>query len=213
MSHFHYKYRKYVGFKVYKSTDSKYHLELDLECKLSKGWTEIDRLANQALTCYLKIGGEGLTSKLKEFDGTNYQEWASKMEAYLKTQELWEYVNLKTERPEELTLPVAPAETAPESVTTIYNAQMLAYNTRQTERWTWFRADDKALGIIQLKLHDKLQYLVKDTSNLTWQAIKSSFDQQGPASIFVDFKAATNFQFNEKLEPAVQVTQLNNIVG
>ena len=88
MSHFHYKYRKYVGFKVYKSTDSKFHLELDSECKLGEGWTEIDRLANQALTCYLRIGGEGLTSKLKEFDGTNYQEWASKMEAYLKTQEL-----------------------------------------------------------------------------------------------------------------------------
>ena len=135
------------------------------------------------------------------------------MEAYLKTQELWEYVNLETERPEELALPVALAETAPESVTVTYNAAMLAYNTRQTERRTWFRADDKALRIIQLKLHDKLQYLVKDTSNLTWQAIKSSFNQQGPASIFVDFKAATNFQFNEKLEPAVQVTQLNNIVG
>ena len=95
MSHFHYKYRKYVGFKVYKSTDSKFHLELDSECKLSEGWTEIDRLANQALTRYLRIGGEGLTSKLKEFD-TNYQEWASKMEAYLKTQELWEYVDLST---------------------------------------------------------------------------------------------------------------------
>ena len=90
---------------------------------------------------------------------------------------------------------------------------MTAYNTRQDELRAWYRADDKALGIIQLKLHDKLQYLVKNTSNLTWQAIKSSFDQQGLASIFVDFKAATNFQFNEKLEPAVQVAQLNNMVG
>ena len=160
-----------------------------------------------------RIGGKGLTSKLKEFDGTNYQEWASKMEAYLKTQELWEYVNLITKKPEELTLPVAPAETALDSVTVTYNAQMTAYNMRQDELRTWYRADDKALGIIQLKLHDKLQYLVKSTSNLTWMAIKSSFNQQGPASIFVDFKAAPNFQFNEKLEPAVQATQLNNIVG
>ena len=213
MSHFHYKYRKYVGFKVYKSTDSKFHLELDSEYKLGEGWTEIDQLANQALTRYLRIGGEGLTSKLKEFDGTNYQEWASKMEAYLKTQELWEYVNLITEKPEDLALPSTPPAGALESVLATYNAAMTAYNTRQEELRTWYRADDKALGIIQLKLHDKLQYLIKNTSHQTWQSIKSSFDQQGPASIFVDFKAATNFQFNEKLEPAVQVAQLNNIVG
>ena len=68
-------------------------MELDLECKLGEGWTEIDRLTNQALTHYLRIGGKGLTSKIKEFNGTNYQEWAQKMEAYLKTQELWYYVN------------------------------------------------------------------------------------------------------------------------
>ena len=135
------------------------------------------------------------------------------MEAYLKTQELWEYVNLITEKPDELALPVTPAETAPDSVTATYNAAIATYNARQDELRAWYRADDKALGIIQLKLHDKLQYLVKATSNLTWMAIKSSFDQQGPTLIFVDFKAATNFQFNEKLEPAVQVAQLNNIVG
>ena len=109
MSHFHYKYRKCAGFKVYKTMDSKYHLELNLECKLSEGWSEIDRLAKEGLTCYQMIGREGLTSKLKEFDGTNYQEWAQKMEAYLKTQELWEYVALTgIDRLEELALPPVP---------------------------------------------------------------------------------------------------------
>ena len=93
MSHFHYKYRKYAGFKVYSTTNNKYHLELDSSCKLGEGWTEIDCLAKEGLTRYHRIGGEGLTSKIKEFDGTNYQEWAQKMEAYLKTQELWYYVN------------------------------------------------------------------------------------------------------------------------
>ena len=93
MSHFHYKYRKYIGFKVYKSTNSEYHLELNSECKLGKGWTEIDHLAKEGLICYQRISGEGLTSKIKEFNGMNYQEWAQKMEAYLKTQELWYYVN------------------------------------------------------------------------------------------------------------------------
>ena len=42
--------------------DSKYHLELNLECKLSEGWSEIDRLAKEGLTCYQMIGGEGVTT-------------------------------------------------------------------------------------------------------------------------------------------------------
>ena len=176
-------------------------MELDSECKLGKGWTEIDRLANQALTRYLRIGGEGLTSKLKEFDGTNYQEWASKMEAYLKTQELWEYVDESTEKPDTIKEPTVPTLKATESEVATYDLMKKAYDDRLEEIRDWNRADDKAQGIIQLKLHDKLQYLVKSTSHRTWQSIKSSFDQQGPASIFVDFKAATNFQFNEKLEP------------
>ena len=50
MSHFHYKYRKYAGFKVYTTTNDKYHLELDLACKLGEGWTEIDCLAKEGLT-------------------------------------------------------------------------------------------------------------------------------------------------------------------
>ena len=72
-------------------------------------------------------------SKLKEFDGTNYQEWASKMEAYLKTQELWEYVNLITKKPEELTLPTAPPAKVTESVVTEYNTTKAAYDARQEE--------------------------------------------------------------------------------
>ena len=155
MSHFHYKYRKYVGFKVYKSTDSKFHLELDSECKLGEGWTEIDRLANQALTRYLRIGGEGLTSKIKEFDGTNYQEWAQKMEAYLKTQELWYYVNGIIERPIKMEPPVDPAagkdsSKVAESALARYAKQVKLYNENSEIIWSWDLADDKCLGIIQL---------------------------------------------------------------
>ena len=184
--------------------DSKYHLELDPECKLSEGWSEIDCLAK-----------EGLMNKIKEFNGTNYQEWAQKMEAYLKTQELWHYVTLAEgyTRPAELPLPAMPPAGATESVLVTFDANIKAYNDRQDELRTWDRGNDKALGIIQLKLHDKMQYLATDSANRTWLNIKASFNQQGSASIFVDFKAATNFQFNEKKEPAVQVAKLNNIVG
>ena len=150
------------------------HLELDPECKLTEGWSEIDHLAKEGLTCYQRIGGEGLTSKIKEFDGMNYQEWAQKMEAYLKTQELWQYITLAKgyTRPAELLLPVMPPAGAMESVLVTFDVAIKAFNNRQDELRDWDRGDDKALGIIQLKLHDKMQYLATDNANRTWLNVK-----------------------------------------
>ena len=218
MSHFHYKYRKYAGFKVYKSTDSKFHLELDLECKLGEGWTEIDCLAKEGLTHYQRIGGEGLTSKIKEFDGTNYQEWAQKMEAYLKTQELWYYVNGTIEQPMRMERPTdtsagKESSKVSESAMAAYAEKVKLYEANLAIIMTWDLADDKSLSIIQLKMADKMQYLKKSTASGTWTNIKDQFDKQGLASIFIDFRSAVNFHFKENQEPAVQVAGLNTIIG
>ena len=58
-----------------------------------------------------------------------------------------------------------------------------------------------------------MQYLRKSTAACTWTNIQESFDKQGPASIFVDFRAAVNFHFKENQEPAIQVAGLNTIIG
>ena len=218
MSHFHYKYRKYAGFKVYTMANNKYHLELDSSCKLGEGWTEIDHLAKEGLTHYHRIGGEGLTSKIKEFDGTNYQEWAQKMEAYLKTQELWYYVNGIIEWPIRMEPPVDPtagkdSTKVLELATTKYVKDMKLYNQNANIVRAWDLANDKSLGIIQLKMADKMQYLRKSTAARTWTNIQEQFDKQGPASIFVDFRATVNFHFKENQELAVQVAGLNTIIG
>ena len=60
---------------------------------------------------------------------------------------------------------------------------------------------------------DKMQYLRKSTAAGTWDNIKEQFDKQGPASIFVDFRATVNFHFKENQEPAIQVAGLNTIIG
>jgi hypothetical protein len=36
----------------------------------------------------MKVGGDGDKSDVKTLDGTNYQQWAPKMQAYLKSKEL-----------------------------------------------------------------------------------------------------------------------------
>ena len=58
-----------------------------------------------------------------------------------------------------------------------------------------------------------MQYLRKSTAAGTWDNIKEQFDKQGPASIFVDFRATVNFHFKENQEPAIQVAGLNTIIG
>jgi hypothetical protein len=115
----------------------------------------------------------------------------------------------------------APIQPVPESGSTTvaasaaaaYKAALKTYNEQRDVQIVWDRADNKALGIIQLQIADKLQYLVKDTSLESWANIKSQFDVSGPTAIFVDFKYVINFKFDKRKEPAVQVAELNTCLN
>jgi hypothetical protein len=136
------------------------------------------------------------------------------MQAYLKSKELWYYVNGVTNRPSCIDPPAEPipaegSTTVERSTRLAYESTLKTYNDQRATRLEWDTADDKALGIIQLRMADKLQYLVKGTARLTWENIKSQFDVSGPAAIFVDFKYVINFKFDERKEPSVQVAELN----
>jgi hypothetical protein len=124
------------------------------------------------------------------------------------------YVNGKTKRPSCMDAPVPPvpergSTTAGSSAIAAYEAALKTYNEQREVQIVWDRADNKALGIIQLRMADKLQYLIRDTSLQSWANIKSQFDVSGPAAIFVDFKFVINFKFDDRKEPAVQVAELN----
>ena len=89
LSRFYGTWRRNVGFNIENTENRQFHICLN---PTGLGWARIDRLANSSLS-YKCVGGEGLTSSILMLDGTNYQEWAQKLEAYLRTQELWQYVN------------------------------------------------------------------------------------------------------------------------
>ena len=72
----------------------------------------------------------------------NYQEWAQKMEAYLKTQELWYYVNGTIEQPTRLEPPVDPtagkdSTKVSESAISKYAEQMKLYNENSNIIHAW----------------------------------------------------------------------------
>jgi hypothetical protein len=136
------------------------------------------------------------------------------MKALLMAKELSAYVNGTIKRPycQLEPRPLVPAEGAT-SVTslelTAHTELMKNYNEARAIQLAWDTADGKALGMMQLKMADKLQYLVMDTSAETWDNIKAQFDASSPAAIFVDFKSVINFRFDKKKEPSVQVAELN----
>jgi hypothetical protein len=204
MSRFGYKYRKLQSFQLIETIQGQHYM-----LKMGKpttyrdnsGWRLVDYLAKND-KFYMRVGGDGDRTDVKTLDGTNYQQWAPKMKAYLMSKELWYYVNGETKRPSCVDAPVPPvpergSTTAGSSAIAAYEAALKTYNEQREVQIVWDRADNKALGIIQLRMADKLQYLIRDTSLQSWANIKSQFDVSGPAAIFVDFKFVINFKFDD----------------
>jgi hypothetical protein len=216
MSRFGYKYRKLQPFKLIETVQGQHYMlkmGRPTTYRDNSGWRLIDYLAKNE-KFYMRVGGDGDRTDVKTLDGTNYQQWAPKMKAYLMSKELWYYVNGKTKRPACVDAPVPPvpergSTTAGSSAIAAYEAALKTYNEQREVQIVWDRADNKALGIIQLRMADKLQYLIRDTSLQSWANIKSQFDVSGPAAIFVDFKFVINFKFDDRKEPAIQVAELN----
>jgi hypothetical protein len=90
--HFHYKYREHVLFRLKENVPGHYNLVLESADSAVDGWQHVDVLANSSKS-HCRVGGDGDKSDVKTLDGTNYQQWAPKMEAYLKSKELWYYVS------------------------------------------------------------------------------------------------------------------------
>jgi hypothetical protein len=216
MSRFGYKYRKLQSFKLIETIQGQHYtlkMGKPTTYRDNSGWRLVDYLAKNE-KFYMRVGGDGDRTDVKTLDGTNYQQWAPKMKAYLMSKELWYYVNGETKRPACVDAPVPPvpdrgSTTAGSSAIAAYEAALKTYNEQREVQIVWDRADNKALGIIQLRMADKLQYLIRDTSLQSWANIKSQFDVSGPAAIFVDFKFVINFKFDDRKEPAVQVAELN----
>ena len=214
---FRYKYQKLQLFKLVETVPAKHFtlkMLLEKPYRVNTGWQIIDQIA-QSLRSYMMIGGDNdNSSTIKILDGTNYQQWAPKMEAYLKSKKLWYYVSGDTPAPSCIDQPAEP--TPLEGSTTITSSQKAeykelkkAYNEQYKICMAWNQIDDKALSLIQLKMGDKLQYLVKEKSEETWDNIKKQFDVSGPAAIFNDFKWIIEFKFDERKEPSIQVAELN----
>ncbi|KAF8635252.1 hypothetical protein AX14_010524 [Amanita brunnescens Koide BX004] len=106
------------------------------------------------------------------FDGTNYQNWSRMVSMYLKTQGLWSYVSGITAEPPVVANPGTLRSGATPSEVTTHKTLLRDYEAAKIKADAWNIEDDKAMGIITLKLTPSMQYLLKKYSKETWENIK-----------------------------------------
>ena len=114
---------------------------------------------------------------IPKLDGSNFQVWSRKMQAYLRSQGLWNMVRGMQQNPPELGKGSKPDAIA----------------LRKKEKIEWSNCDEQVIGIIQLQLIDNLYDKVGLTSYQTWKNLEEAFGTPGLAIIHADFKKAINF--------------------
>jgi hypothetical protein len=169
LSQIGYKYWKLQPFTLYEKVEGQHYsliMKQSTGYRDNSGWMNIDFLA-KGPRALMTVGGDN-KSDVKILDGTNYQQWAPKMRALLMAKELSAYVNGAIKRPycQPEPHPPVPAEGST-SITTLeltaHAELMKDYNEAKAIQLAWDTADRKALGMMQLKMADKLQYLVMNT--------------------------------------------------
>jgi hypothetical protein len=86
---------------------------------------------------------------------------------YLKTQGLWSYVSSNTTEPPAVAEPGTLGSDASPSEKATHEALLKEYEAAKIKADTWNIEDDKAMGIIALKLMLSMQYLLKKYSKET----------------------------------------------
>src|SRR6266567_3444196 len=108
-----------------------------------------------------------ITSLVTVLDGTNYQDWSSRMQSYLMHQGLW-----KTSKENA----VPPVELKAEDGT----------NSNQDQINEWFDNSEKALGAIRLRLATSIghQYNDEESPSKLLVALKEKYGAPGVPTAF-----------------------------
>ncbi|KAF8631363.1 hypothetical protein AX14_010945, partial [Amanita brunnescens Koide BX004] len=215
VAQFDHSYRKRIAFTLKEVADGQYHIETGSQYA-HIGWDYLAALGNSTNATW-RIGGESsggssLTASIPMFNGTNYQNWSRMVSTYLKMQGLWSYVSGITEEPPVVANPGSIRSGATPSEVTTHETLLREYEAAKTKADAWNIEDNKAMGIIALKLTPSMQYLLKEFSKETWENIKKLFDTPRAAGIFIHFRAAINFKMDEKKDPSAQISKLQTAV-
>ncbi|HYT41908.1 MAG TPA: DUF4219 domain-containing protein, partial [Methylomirabilota bacterium] len=171
------------------------------------GWWTINNIVSHRP--FWTIGGDD-TKDLPELIGSNWLLWSLRMRAYLQVKEMWQYVNGTIEQPkkyiqEERSMPASVDEKGKEVKPRLAWVDTDQVDLKFTE---WSKQDDKALGIMTLKISPSLTYLIELTASETWNAIEKRYGQPGAAGVYVDFMEAIHWEMPQNKNPAEELGSL-----
>src|SRR6266567_1099739 len=154
--------RKNIQFDL-KEVGEDHHYELVPNPMSLTGWWTIDNIVSHRP--FWTIGGDD-TKDLPELINSNWLLWSLRMRAYLQVKEMWQYVDgtieqLKKYIQEERSMPASVDEKGKE-----VKPRLAMVDTDQVDPkfMEWSKQDDKALGIMMLKIYPYLTYLLKLTA-------------------------------------------------
>jgi hypothetical protein len=127
-------------------------------------------------------------------DGTNYQVWMRAMKAFLRSQDLWFYVNGTWTRPG-FADPANPTD-----------AEIAARNL-------WDSNSNKAMGFITLHLTPIIQDKVEsiNTAALVWTRLETDYSAISPTQVFDLYKKTLTFRIDQKKPPCPQFEYLEGL--
>ncbi|KIL58647.1 hypothetical protein M378DRAFT_15423 [Amanita muscaria Koide BX008] len=146
-----------------------------------------------------------LSTQVPIFDGTNFNIWITAIAAYLRSQGLWHAVEVI--KPE-LTKEESVARYA-EKTTQIEKERIEA---KYKDHKEWDEDDDKALGVIALKMNRDLWHYLGDTAKETLDALRVAYRTPGAAGVFVDFQSLIHWKMTNNEDPSIQNNKLQMII-
>jgi len=131
-----------------------------------------------------------LSTYVPVLDGTNYQEWAAKMQSYLMSQGQWRCIQK------------APPSEVKDEHDVVTNQSVID---------DWDENISKAVGNIRLRLHHTIayQYNAEEDAATLWAALNTKYGNPGVSRAFIEFKGAmdTAIPNNSDPQPALNKMQ------
>jgi len=147
-------------------------------------------------------------------DGTNYREWSTLMQAYLRMQDLWDVVSGASSPPTKPTgiiRDVAATETEAARRIRIPPSQE-ELDVYQALWGPWSKEDNKALGAITLRLTPNLRHHLAATSRTSWDNLLAAFGVPSQSAAFADFTQVVNIKLSGN-NPIPEMERMQTLFG
>jgi len=152
-----------------------------------------------------------LASTVPVLNGPNYQTWEPLMRAYLQGNDVWFAIV------GDVIILQYPGKTITRKLADGTEESMVVPNEAKTpvnidEFKAWAKENYKALGKINLRLHESIRYKYSsiEIAKHLWEKLKEEFGKPGIAATYHKFKGALSTNLPENANPS---TALNKLLG